>query len=365
MPPDRIDFSEIRRVLVIKLRHHGDVLLSSPVFAALRHHAPQLEIDALVYADTAPLLQDHPDIREVFGIDRAWKRMGPLRQAREEWRLLRNLRKARYDLLIHLTEHPRGAWLARLLRPRFSVARNESDRAGWWSSSFTHLYPVPRHTPRHTVETHLDALRRLGLVIEREDKPLVLRPGRAAEEKMAAALGERGIAAHAFLHVHPGSRWLFKCWPMELFAALLKDLAAAGWPLVITAAPDTREAEMIASLRAALGDQACFDFAGKLSLKELGALTAKARAFIGVDSAPMHIAAAMGTPTLALFGPSNEKEWGPWQVPNRVLVSTAHPCRPCALDGCGGSKRAECLEAISVAQVRTALDDLLASTLSR
>lgn len=365
MPPDRINFSEIGRVLVIKLRHHGDVLLTSPVFAALKRQAPQLEIDALVYADTAPMLQNHPDIRTVFGIDRAWKRLGLVHQAREEWRLLRNLRKARYDLLIHLTEHPRGAWLARLLRPRFSVARKEADRAGWWSNSFTHLYPVPKQTPRHTVETHLDALRRLGLVVQAANKPLVLRPGKAAEEKISAALAERSLATQAFLHVHPGSRWLFKCWPTEHFATLLKDLASAGWPLVITGAPEAREAAMIDSLRAALGDQACFDFAGKLSLDELGALTARARAFIGVDSAPMHIAAAMGTPTLALFGPSNEKEWGPWQVPCRVLSSSAHCCRPCALDGCGGGKRAECLETISVAQVHEALRDLLAATAPR
>jgi heptosyltransferase-3 len=80
-------------------------------------------------------------------------------------------------------------------------------------------------------------------------------------------------------------------------------------------------------------------------------LTAQARIFVGVDSAPMHIAAAMGTPTLALFGPSGEHEWGPWMVRHRVVVSHVHPCRPCGIDGCGGGKVSECLTTLPVADV--------------
>ncbi len=362
MPPDRIDLSLISRVLVIKLRHHGDVLLTSPVFASLKRAAPHLQIDALVYADTAPLLAGHPALREVKTIDRNWKRAGLWAQAREEWRLLQSLRAEGYELIVHLTEHPRGAWLARLLRPRFSVARREDDRSAWWAKSFSHLYAVPRRTPRHAVEQHLDALRRLGIFPSDDDKPLVLVPGAAAEQRIDAELTAMGLTARSFLHVHPGSRWLFKCWPMDHFARLLAELAASGWPIVLTAAPDQREAAMIGELRAALGERAHFALAGKLSLPELAALTARARLFLGVDSAPMHIAAAMGTPTVALFGPSGEIEWGPWRVPQRLLVSHRHPCRPCALDGCGGGKRAECLEAISIGEVRAAIDALLAET---
>lgn len=362
MPPDRIDLSQLNRALVIKLRHHGDVLLTSPVFACLKRAAPHLEIDALVYADTAPLLAGHPAIREVKTIDRAWKRAGLWTQAREEWRLINSLRAAGYDLLIHLTEHPRGAWLSRLLQPRFSVARKEADRSRWWAGSFTHLYPVPRGKPRHTVELHLDALRRLGCFPSEEDRRLVLQPGVAAETRITKELAALGLAQGPFLHVHPGSRWLFKCWPMAHFARLLQELGDAGWAIIVTAAPDSREAAMIEPLRVALGERVHFGLAGKLSLPELAALTKRARLFLGVDSAPMHIAAAMGTPTVALFGPSGELEWGPWRVPQRVLVSRQHTCRPCALDGCGGSKRSECLEAISVAEVRAAIDALLAET---
>ena len=104
------------------------------------------------------------------------------------------------------------------------------------------------------------------------------------------------------------------------------------------------------------------DLTGALDLRELAALTRDARAFIGVDSAPMHIAAAMGTPVVALFGPSGELEWGPWGVANRVVTSVEHPCRPCGNDGCGGGKVSECLTTLPVAQARAAFLDLLAET---
>ena len=76
----------------------------------------------------------------------------------------------------------------------------------------------------------------------------------------------------------------------------------------------------------------------------------------------MHIAAAMGTPVVALFGPSGEVEWGPWEVAHRVVASAAHPCRPCGIDGCGGGKISECLTTIPVDRVHAALSDVLAAT---
>jgi heptosyltransferase-3 len=103
------------------------------------------------------------------------------------------------------------------------------------------------------------------------------------------------------------------------------------------------------------------DLSGQLSLKALAALTQRAKLFIGVDSAPMHIAAAMGTPVVALFGPSGEIEWQPWRVPHRVITSEAHPCRPCGNDGCGGGKVSECLTTIPAARVLAAADALLAA----
>ena len=148
-------------------------------------------------------------------------------------------------------------------------------------------------------------------------------------------------------------------------AALIARLQAEGWPVVMTAAPDPAELALVNAIQAALLQQGAkpgHSLAGQLSLKELAALTARARLFVGVDSAPMHMAAAVGTPTVALFRPSGDRQWGPCGVPMRVVSSTHHPCRPCGIDGCGGGKVSDCLMSLSVEQVWQAVTDLLAET---
>jgi heptosyltransferase-3 len=362
--PDPVPLSLVRRALVTKLRHHGDVLLTSPVFTALARAAPGIAIDALVYRETAPMLAHHPAIEQVHSIDRDWKRQGLVTQVREEWRLYRQLRARRYDLLIHLTEHPRGLTLAHLLRPRWAVTRERPGRARAWHRAFTHFYRVPLHTERHMVEQNLDALRRIGIYPADGDRRLVLKPGADAERKIAALLASHQLAPSGFVQVHPGSRWLFKCWPAEQTAALIESIVARGLPVVVTGAADERERALVAAVLAALRPDTrtrTVDLTGTLSLSELAALTGAARAFAGVDSAPMHIAAAMGTPTLALFGPSSEVAWGPWRVPQRVIVS-GHSCRPCGLDGCGGGKVSECLTTLRADHVGAEFVSLLAET---
>jgi heptosyltransferase-3 len=362
---DAVPLATIKRVLVTKLRHHGDVLLTSPVFSTLKRAAPHLAIDALVYEETLPMLSGHPAIDQLHAIDRDWKKQGATTRLREEWGLLQRLRGRHYDLLIHLTEHPRGLTLARLLRPRWSVTRERDKRAALWKRHFTHFYKLPARTERHVVEQNLDALRRIGVYPDEADRRLVLVPGAAAEASVTALLGQHGLARKTFVQVHPGSRWLFKCWPAERTAALLDRIVADGLPVVLTGAPDERERALIAAILAAAPPATrsrVTDLCGALSLRELAALTGAARAFVGVDSAPMHIASAMGTPTVALFGPSSELAWGPWRTAQRVVASTTHSCRPCGLDGCGGGKVSDCLATLPVDRVHDALASLLAAT---
>ena len=365
---DPVDASVVRRALVIKLRHHGDVLLTSPVFTVLKRAASGVEIDALVYQDTAPMLEGHPAITAIHAIDRNWKRQGLLAQATAERGLLAALRARRYDLVVHLTEHPRGAWLTRLLRPRYSVARDLEGAHRLWRTSFTHYYRLPRTTPRHTVECNLDALRRIGFQPDPSEKQLVMRPDAASAARVNALLAQHGLAPQAFVQLHPGSRWLFKCWPAQNHAGLLERLAGDGMRVALTGAPDPRERALVDAILAATSAATrarVVDLTGQLSLRELSALTREARAFVGVDSAPMHIAAAMDTPCVALFGPSGDVEWGPWGVAHRIIASSEHPCRPCGIDGCGGGKVSECLTTLPVERVRSALVELLASTRPR
>ena len=360
MVNDAIDLNTIRRVLVTKLRHHGDVLLTSPVFSVLKNHAPHLEIDALVYQDTADMLTLHPAISQVHCIDRKWKNQGVLAQIGAEWRLFLALRSRHYDLIVHLTPHPRGAWLKRLLGPRYGVTQSARNKGKFWRNSFSHVFPGPKSNPRHMAELNLDALRRIGVYPTETEKHLVLMAGEEADSSIDKLLHRHNLHENGFIHVHPTSRWLFKCWTTEKMTALIAALQSQGHQIVVTAAPSGEEMAMVKTILSGL-TQPVTDLSGQLSLKQLAALTARARCFIGVDSAPMHIAAAMQTPVVVLFGPSGEQEWGPWMTPQRVIASS-HSCRPCGNDGCAGSKISECLTTLPVERVLNAVTELILET---
>jgi heptosyltransferase III len=170
------------------------------------------------------------------------------------------------------------------------------------------------------------------------------------------------------VQVHAGSRWLFKCWPADRTARLIDLVVADGLGVVITGGPDERERGLVATILTAIKPatrEHTVDLSAQLTLPELAALTKRARAFVGVDSAPMHIAAAMGTPTVALFGPSDALQWAPWGVASRVITSNTHPCGPCGRDGCGGGKVSECLATIPEERVHAELCSLLAETEAR
>jgi heptosyltransferase-3 len=348
MVRDAVPLGECRRALVIKLRHHGDVLLASPVLSLLKSRG--LEVDALVYDDTAPMLDGHPALSMLYGVGRDWKQEGAGRRLAYERSLYGALKGRGYDLIVHLSEQPRGAWLARGLGARYSVAPKVPGRGGFWEKSFTHLYPlIPR---RHQVEVNLDALRRIGLQPGPQEKKVVFVPGAEAERRVDTML-----EGQPFVHLHPASRWRFKCWPAEKNAELVDRLAADGIRTVITAAPDSEEMLLVERIVEKTESQP-INLAGQLGIKELGAVASRASLFVGVDSMPMHLASAMGVPTVALFGPSGEVMWGPWGTRSSV-VSTTHSCRPCGQDGCGGGKVSECLTLLPVDAVHAAARELL------
>jgi heptosyltransferase-3 len=140
---------------------------------------------------------------------------------------------------------------------------------------------------------------------------------------------------------------------------LITALQAKGHAMLLTAAPDAAETAMIAAIQQRLATPAA-SLAGELSLKELAAVTARAALFVGVDSAPMHIAAAMRTPVAAIFGPSGEGHWHPWTPHYRVIADNSYTCRPCGIDGCGGGKVSDCLVTLEVGRVLAACEELLA-----
>lgn len=360
MLKDAVDFSRFKRVLVVKLRHHGDVLLTSPVFTVLKSHYPHLQVDALVYQETEEMLSGHPAIDQLHVIDRRWKERGRRYQLAQEWQLARRLKSRGYDLLVMLTEQWRGAMLRRLLRIPYGVVADYGRRQNYfWKSSFTHHYPQTPH--RHKVEFHLDALRRLGLQPHTDEKRLCWITPEEDRDYIDRLLAERQLEGE-FLVVHPGSRRPHKCWEPEKYAALIDRLQQSGHTLVLTGASSAFERQLVAAIKANLR-RPVVDLSGALTLKQLGELIKRARCFIGVDSAPMHMAAAVETPVVALFGPSKLDRWYPW-LSRYEIVSSKMACQPCSQHGCANSEFSECVASIGVDQVMRAVERIKTKSLS-
>ena len=374
-PDDAIDITQVRRVVVVMLRHHGDVLLTTPLYRVLKRVNPQIEIDVVVYHATRPLLDNNPDIAEVFSIDKDAGDSPRWGKTLAELRFMRQVRARNYDLLIHLSDHRRGAWLSRWVRPRVSIAPLLREQDAFWRGSFTHFWksgasvrtghPLLR---RHTVEQHLDALRRLGIDVG-QAPALTLHPDLEAERLAQDFLLANGIDK-PFILVQPTSRWMFKCWSISNNAGLIKAILQRGYAVLLSCGPGRSEVAMLDAIVAELKQQ-MHELPRDLvlanqpsTLNRLAVLIGRARAFVGIDSAPMHIAAAMGTPLVAMFGPSGEDNWAPWKgdsnLVSAVVTHQQFACRPCGQDGCGGSKVSQCLVQLPVSQVLTAFDDVIA-----
>lgn len=338
-----------RRVLCIKLKHIGDVLLMTPAVSALRRAWPDCAVAALVPRGTEAMLAHNPDLASVITLDRG-KGIG------EVLRALRAVRRFRPDLVLEMGQGDREAVFGWLSGARQRVGYAPGRSGGWRRALLTRA--VRWNGDQHMVDTNLDLVRACGIAAT-ASRPVLVVP-QESRDHMAARLALAGLAAHRpLVVVHPVSRWLFKAWPEAGCAAVLASLAGRREIAVaVTSGPDTREVDAARRILARVAEPV-IDLVGQTSLVDLAAVLERAALFLGVDSAPMHMAAALGVPVIALFGPSGDRSWGPWGDGHSVLSSPL-PCRPCGRDGCLGSKRSYCLEAIPAQVVVEAAEAALA-----
>ncbi|HCJ84841.1 MAG TPA: putative lipopolysaccharide heptosyltransferase III [Parachlamydiales bacterium] len=350
------DLKSVKRILVIKMRHLGDVLLTTPLFSRLKEALPDAEIDAYIYKESHPMLEGHSAISSFLLYDRKWKELSFWRRLKKEVEMVRRLRKRNYDLVINLTEGDRGALAALLSKSPIRVGMDPGKKRK--RALYTHLVKVC-HSPRHMVERQLDALRALGIFPGPLERELSFTIPDEALRQAEARLERLGLQAKEYLLIHPVSRWLFKCPPPAFYRSLIEKLLQEGERVVLTAGPSEKESSFVRAVAEGFPDEVV-NLAGTTSLKELGALISMSRALITVDSVPLHMGSALKTPVVALFGPSSEEEWGPWMHPQSAVVSKALPCRPCGLDGCGGGKLSDCLFTLSEEAVLDAFHQLRA-----
>jgi heptosyltransferase-3 len=345
------DLDQVNRILVIKLRHHGDTLLTSPVFSVLKSKLPRIKLFAYIYQETLPMLEGHPAIEGFHVYDTTWKSLHLLQWAVKELSLIQQIRRNRFDMIINLTDCDRGDFVALISRAKYRVGPALARKGRRFRPNvYSHVVKRPQK-PRHMVEQNLDALRRIGIFPSQEERHLLFHIPQSARTSIDRHLKNAGLKRHSFILIHPTSRWLFKCWPADKVAELMYRLHTSGYHIVVSSAPDKKEVSMIEQIISLCPDIAILNLAGKLYLKELGALIQACTCLVSIDSVPMHIASALKVPTVALFGPSSEDAWGPWNNPYGRVVTENYPCRPCNLDGCGGSKVCDCLERIPVERV--------------
>lgn len=353
------DLSKIKKILVIKLRHLGDVLLTSPVFLNLRAAVPQATIDVMIYREAVPMLKGNPLIHKLITYDQKWKKNRFFKRIFIEFFFLRMVRQQRYDLVINLTEGDRGAIVAFVSGARISVGFDPEGKGFLGKRGvYTHLVKVCK-TPRHAVERNLDAIRRIGIFPSSENRELYFN---VDEEKpyVRQLLRETSIKPYDYLLLHPISRWKFKCPPSSLMARLLLELLQRGEQIILTSGPDLQELQMIEEiLKQVPPTTQVLNLAGKTSLKGLGALIQLSRCLISVDSVALHMASALKVPVVALFGPSSELNWGPWQHEKGRVITEPLSCRPCFIDGCGGSKMSDCLYTLPISRILQGIDEVI------
>ncbi len=334
------------RILVIKLKQPGDVLVSTPVIAALKEAWPHCHLTYLIPRGTEEMVAGHPGLDGLLVVDRRNETWG------QALGLVRELRRRRFDLVIELSGGDRGAIYSRLSGARARLGL-EHPRLPFWQRHFCFTRLLPRPPVKmHLVDQNLEPLRALG--IEPQKPRLQFYWDQAVEERVRDLLAAHGLTPGAFAVMHPGAGWRFKCWTPAGYARILEALQA-DWhlPVVITGTKAAHEQDLLAAILQKTRT-APVNLAGRLTLKELGALIAKARLFFGMDSAPMHLAAAVGTPAVALFGPSGVFNWGPWGE-GHLVIQKDWPCIPCGRDGCEGSKVSRCLTEIEPEEVLEAM----------
>ncbi len=282
---------------------------------------------------------------EMILYDRKWKELPKWKRLRQELKLLRRIRKKGYDLVINLTEGDRGAIASRSARAPIRVGFDPEGK-GFKGKKKLYTHVVKNcPTPRHAVERGLDALRRIGIFPGFHERELSFSIPDSARQSI------KELITAPFAVMHPVSRWRFKCPPPQLMAGVIDALYEKGIQVVLTGGGSEIERDHVAQIMALCKEGAAVDLSGKTSLKELGALFEKSQGIITVDSVSLHLASALKVPVVALFGPTSEANWGPWMHHKSAIVSSGHSCRPCGLDGCGGSKMSDCLWALSIQDI--------------
>jgi lipopolysaccharide heptosyltransferase I len=338
------------KILILKPSSLGDVVQALPVLRLLKLAYPQSEIFWWIDSRLAPLLKDDPDLDWVI----PWERRGW--NTLKRWRQLRTeilfLRAQNFDLVIDLQCLARSGTFAWLANGKFLVGLDE-PREG--ARGFYDL-AIPRATYHtHAVDWYLSVLPPLGVPVHKNFDWLPERPD------IAAAVREKWPGENRrWLILQPGGRWLNKRWPVENFAEIVRQLAAKHPEIQFAILGGADERVLAQDIKSAAPER-CLNLCGELSLLEMVEWVRRGDLMVTNDTGPMHVAAALGKPVVALFGPTEPRRTGPYGQIATALRQPL-PCAPCMKPTCANPNKLECLRLISPAMVVAEVERRLVTT---
>lgn len=342
----------IRRLLLVKPSALGDVVHALPVAATLHRRYPAVELDWLIEEEAADIVRGHPAVSRlvVSGRRRWFRQLGHPRQARQAVREMaafgRALRAARYDAVLDLQGLCKSALYTLAtgapIRVGFAEAREGASRI------LTHRVIAPPQ-PVHAVERYLAMAEAVGATETVREFSIAV-----AAEDMASVAGRLEGLPWPRVVLHPLARWPTKLWEPARWRELAERLLREGTGVIFVGGRGDTEA--VEALRAGLAP-APANLAGQLSLKQLAALLAQVSLTICVDSGPMHMAAALGTPVLALFGSTDPRRTGP--LGPGIVLRRELPCSPCLCRRCRIADTLRCMRDLGVDEVWQAAMRLL------
>ncbi|MCG9131309.1 lipopolysaccharide heptosyltransferase II, partial [Candidatus Poribacteria bacterium] len=333
-----------KRILVVKLDHLGDVLLATPVFSNLHQTYPNAELHALTGAWSRVVLEKHPNVNKVLEYNSpAFSRTSEPTSLKQTFQLYRELRRQKYDLLVELRSDWRIVWFA-LLR----VTPKRLDRA---ALQVANKLGFPQFTGDHETTRNLDVLHKAGIPTPIQTTSFSI----TAEEKKWGSdfLSLLQIdRKRPLIAIHPGSPIPLKRWMSERYAELADWLIAQKRAEILFVGVKD-EIPIITEIQALMQAESN-NIAGKTTLTQLASILHKCNVFIGNDSGPMHLAAAVGTQTIGLYGPGDPIRFGP-VGPKCQTIRQKLDCPPCLGTTCQFGKEG-CMSKIQVADVIQTLE---------
>lgn len=298
----------IEKILICKLKFYGDVLLITPVIESIKARYPNSKIDLLLYEETKSIIEENKNINNFYLI----KKEKNVPQGIKNYCSIRSkLKREKYDIIINLTEQWPIALLISSLG-RFSIA---FERKKWyWNKLFTRVTQVQG---QHIVVKNLSILKGLGFGDSQLKQELKLSYNKTDYEWLLKQ--EPSIASQSYVVIQPTSRQLFKCWENEKFAEVIDYLHGKNISVYLTCGPASSELDQVTNIASLCNIKPNLTFAGKTTFLQLAALIDHSMFYIGVDSAPMHMAAALKKNQVCLFGATNPLQWRPWSDKANVI----------------------------------------------